>query len=366
MKSFQILGAGPAGLSAAITLAKAGYPVHIHERYDVVGKRFQGDLQGLENWSTSSNILQDLKNIGIDVNFDATPFQTVTFTDGRSSFSKHTHEPLFYLVKRGPMSGSLDTGLQEQAKNLGVTFHYRSQLATKDADIIATGPLRKSSTTIDKGLIFPTDLPDMAVGIFHDDYAYLGYSYLLVAQGYGCLCSVVFRDFHRLNECFNKTVAYAQKHYLINLDQATAVGGTGGFSLHHPKQIGKSLLVGEAAGLQDLLWGFGIRSALFSGHCAVQALLHQKDYTKLIDNSLTPYLKASIVNRFLWEKIKFRSSPLGPYLLRLPFCVRNDFKHLYRFSFFHRLVYPIALRYIQKKYPYSVEKIEESTNGLQN
>lgn len=45
----NIVGAGPAGLAAAITLARAGRAVIVHEAQAEVGYRFQRDLQGLEN-----------------------------------------------------------------------------------------------------------------------------------------------------------------------------------------------------------------------------------------------------------------------------------------------------------------------------
>lgn len=53
MTKIKIAGAGPAGLSAAINLAKAGYEIDIYERNHNSGSRFHGDLQGLENWSTN-------------------------------------------------------------------------------------------------------------------------------------------------------------------------------------------------------------------------------------------------------------------------------------------------------------------------
>lgn len=369
-KPIRILGAGPAGLCSAISLAQAGRQVHIHERYDAIGKRFHGDLQGLENWTTKNqNVLDQFKTFGIETNFTATPFNEVTVTDGKVSFVRKSQEPLFYLVKRGPFEGSLDTALGKQAKDHGVQIHYRSTLPHNEADIIATGPIRQALIASDKGIVFPTDLPNMAVAIFHDSLAYLGYSYLLVAEGYGCLCTVVFRDFHQLNSCFESTVALAKRLYPIKIENAHPVGGIGSFSLMHPKQLGSSLLVGEAAGLQDLLWGFGIRTAVTSGFLAAQSILKQENYTHLIDKTLQPQLKASLVNRFLWETMKCYSRPLLPFLFSMPCSLRSDFHHLYRFSMFHKLLYPMAIRYIKRHYQNSIDidfnnNLEEENHGL--
>jgi hypothetical protein len=351
----HIIGAGPAGLCAAIALARAGCEVHVHERYDTVGKRFQGDLQGLENWSCQEDVLDTLRSFGLSVNFEATPFYDVTLTDGKSSIQGSSKEPLFYLVKRGTMPESLDSGLCRQALEHDVQIHYRSSFTLESADIIATGPIRESIIAADKGIVFPSELPNMAVGIFHDDLAYLGYSYLLVSNGYGCLCTVVFKDLHRLNECFERTVEAAKKLYTLNLDKAHPVGGVGSFSLDHPVMLGNARLAGEAGGFQDLLWGFGIRTALTSGYYAARSCLDGQDYSAMIKNGLQPGLKASIVNRFLWETLKLNSRPLIPMMMRLPMALRTSFRFLYSFSPFHKMLYPFALRYIQKQYPHSIE-----------
>ena len=61
----QIGGAGSAGLAAAITLAKAGRRVLVHEMQSEVGNRFDGDFQGLENWSAQQDVLDQLRELGI-------------------------------------------------------------------------------------------------------------------------------------------------------------------------------------------------------------------------------------------------------------------------------------------------------------
>jgi flavin-dependent dehydrogenase len=346
----RIAGAGPSGLCAAIALAKAGRQVEVHERYEVVGKRFQGDLQGLENWSLKDNVLNQLETFGLETSFSKTPFYEVSLTDGNTFFTRKSLEPLFYLVKRGPFSDTLDTHLCQQALKAGVDIRYASNLPHEAADIIATGPIRRAVIAVDKGITFPTNLPNMAIGIFHNDLAYLGYSYLLVADGYGCLCSVVFKDFSKLNKCFEKTLELAKRMYPLNLDKAHPVGGIGSFRLSFPKEVGSTLNVGEAAGLQDLLWGFGIRTALTSGYLAAQSILKSESYPNSLDKALTPYLKASMVNRYLWEKFSLPSRSLLPYLFYLPIPARTNFRWLYNFTPFHRLLYPLAARYVEKHY----------------
>jgi flavin-dependent dehydrogenase len=65
----SIVGGGPAGLACAIVLARAGYRVVIHEQHTRVGSRFHGDFQGLENWSSDQDVLDELALSGIQALF---------------------------------------------------------------------------------------------------------------------------------------------------------------------------------------------------------------------------------------------------------------------------------------------------------
>ena len=47
----RILGAGLSGLAAATILAKNGKKVEVYETRQDSGARFDGDFQGLENWT---------------------------------------------------------------------------------------------------------------------------------------------------------------------------------------------------------------------------------------------------------------------------------------------------------------------------
>ena len=109
--SVEIAGAGPAGLAAAITLARAGRQVIVHEAHHQVGYRFGGDFQGLENWSSEADVLSILKEQGLVTDFVALPCRNgIAFDVTGKRHQIKSAEPLFYLVERGPGPGSLGSG----------------------------------------------------------------------------------------------------------------------------------------------------------------------------------------------------------------------------------------------------------------
>ena len=60
----HIMGAGLSGLAAAITLAKEGVEVHVHDVRKDSGERFDGDFQALENWSMDADFFDQLTEWG--------------------------------------------------------------------------------------------------------------------------------------------------------------------------------------------------------------------------------------------------------------------------------------------------------------
>jgi flavin-dependent dehydrogenase len=350
MKPIKIIGSGPSGLAAAISLAKAGREVHVYEKNADCGQRFHGDLEGLENWSKKEDVLEEMSRMNISSAFPNHSFYDVTVANGVRSQHFHFARPLFYAVKRGAEKDSFDQALKEQAILHGVNFHFKQSLAETEGDIIATGPIVKEIFVVDKGIVFQTDLPDMAIGLINDIAAYKGYAYLIVSRGYGCMCTVLFQRFEEVNQCFEETTRIFKNLVRLEVQDAKSVGGVAGFSLKNVFQSNGRLYVGEAAGLQDFLWGFGIRDAVASGFLAAQSIIRGRDYEQMARAYFSHKLRASLVNLYLWEK----------FVARRYFYITDRVKNvehgldflswMHKFNFLQGVLYPFALAAMRRKY----------------
>jgi flavin-dependent dehydrogenase len=347
MKKIKILGAGLSGLTAAINLAKSGYAVEVYEKNKDVGMRFNGDIQGLENWTDKKDIIEELREINVDADFDYTPFYSLILTNGSKTTEVHWKKPIFYLLKRGSFSGTIDYSLKVQALKSGVNIHFQETLAKNDASIVATGPIANEAVGMVKGIVFKIDAKDTAILAFNKELAFKGYSYFLVMKGYGCLCTVVMIDeASRINWYFERTKEFFLKKIGYQIELIREVGGIGSFSLRTFKK-GGTLYVGEAAGLQDFLFGFGMRFAFASGYLAAQSVVCKKDYQKIADEHFRKRLRAGVINRWLWENIL----PKNNYsvLINFPQLIENIYS-MNNHTILQQMMYPLALFSLKKRY----------------
>ncbi len=165
----DVIGAGPAGLVAAINLAKAGFAVTLHEATPRVGHRFHGDFQGIENWTTDGDVRVFLTSINIKINFRFEPYKGgILFSPSLKRREIHTKEPFFYLVERGGNEGCLESGLLQQADEVGVKLEFNSRRWKVDeGGVIAVGP--RAADMIPKGMVFESDLAD-GIKRKHDEF----------------------------------------------------------------------------------------------------------------------------------------------------------------------------------------------------
>ena len=347
MKTIRILGAGLSGLTAAINLAKSGYAVDVYEKNKDVGMRFNGDIQGLENWSGKKDVIEELREMNVDVDFDYTPFQSVILTNGSKAKEIHSKKPLFYLLKRGSFSGSIDYNLKEQALESGVNIHFQETLSQNEANIVATGSNTNEAVGIVKGIVFKTGHKDTAILAFNDKMAFKGYSYFLVMKGYGCLCTVVRLDEAGIiNLYFERTKEFFLKKIGFQIHLIREVGGIGSFSLKNFKND-VTLYVGEAAGLQDFFLGFGMRFAFASGYLAARSVICEKDYEKIAFKHFGNRLRAGVINRWLWENILSKKD--YSVLINFPQLIENIYS-IHNYNLLLQTMYPLAFFSLRKKY----------------
>jgi len=326
----EIAGAGPAGLAAAITLARAGRRVIAHEAQREVGYRFQGDLQGLENWTTERDVLDELGEMELTTAFVHRACREGTAFDAwGQAYPVRSRAPLFYMVERGPGPGSLDTALLEQALALGVEVRFGSRLEElAGPGILAVGP--KAADAIAVGYHFETDRDDGFWAICDEALAPQGYAYLLIMNGRGTVKSCMFTGFKQEGAYVARTVEAFRRLTGIEMRNARPHGGVGNFRIPVSALSGRHPLAGEQAGFQDTLWGFGMRLALRSGVLAARSLLDGGDYEARWRKEIGPWLRTSVVNRALYGSLGN-----GGYRWALRYQVAHDAR-----AFLHRLYGP--------------------------
>ncbi len=341
----SIIGAGPAGLTAAIVLARHGHPVTVYEMAPDVGHRLSGDFQGFENWSSVEDVTQVLGELGIERNFLFVPYHGGTVYTPLTQFAEiRSDRPIFYLVRRGPMQGSLDAGLKEQALASGVEilFNRRADLADiTGKTIIATGP--RGFNAVASGITFETDMDDHAALVFHDKMAPKGYAYLLVNSGRGTMATVLYREHRQANECFSRAADFFRDSMGVTIRNEKRFGSYGNFFIGDTQVLHGRLYVGEAAGFQDCLWGFGMRYAVVSGYLAAKSIIDDSDYDVLWKGRLRGMLETSLINRYLFERWGHR----GYRYLAEKFSSGTPCEFLrkhYNSSFFKHLFLPFAKR----------------------
>ena len=303
-----VIGAGPAGLVAAASIARAGGSVHVVDRGAEVGHRFSGDFQGLENWSTSQDVLEWLRVLGVEPDFEFHPFHEVTFYDHRldATVARGGSGPLFYLIRRGPMDGSLDRALLDQARAAGATVEFGTlSRQARRGEVVAKGP--RYADGLVTGFVFSTSLENQARCIISDRLAPAGYAYLLSWNGRATLATCLFRRHHDWRTVRNETVdAFCRlvPGLRAELDDDRPFSGYGSvFPAPRYTDEGGRLYIGEAAGIQDPEWGFGLRFAIESGALAAQSLLDGLHYRALASAAFERRIRTQFANRMLFEAL---------------------------------------------------------------
>ena len=302
----EVVGAGPAGLAAAITLARGGRRVVVHEAQLEVGHRFRRDLQGLENWSGNRDVIELFREAGLSTDFDMAPcFEGAAFDAWDHAYPLRASRPFCYLVERGPGTGSMDRALLDQALALGVEVRFGSRVRRLGGHgIFASGPNKADAIAV--GYHFKTQLADGFWIVLDQNLAPGGYAYLLAMNGRGTVKSCMFRDFGRQRVYVKRTIERFRRLLGVDFREARFHGGVGNFFLPTTAYRGAHPVIGEEAGFQDAFAGFGMRYAVLSGVLAAGSLMDGTDYDAAWQRDFKRPMETARVNRAIYDRLDNR------------------------------------------------------------
>lgn len=284
MAEVTIVGAGLAGMTAAIDLARRGHDVVVLEREERVG----GSPLYHPSGQGSPLKLEALHAyLGFDISPGIEPIRTMTEIAGGKALEVDPSLISSYFFERGPRSTSLDSHLYRLAREAGVEFTFgRPVLSQEDmaslppSTIVATGlhfegfdalgvPYLTSHHFTYKG----TCDPDLNyVHMFHDTYT-SDYGYASAFRG--------IRYVHLFNRRYPISLAGRDRF----AEQVAAFDGfevpewneftfpVPAASIKTPRIFtGNKILAGTLAGAMDPMAFFGLHGALVSGKIAAMAV----------------------------------------------------------------------------------------------
>ena len=299
-KKVRIAGGGIAGLSAAMFLQSNNISTVIYEKESKIGGSRHGDYEGLENWIFNDDIHSSFKDIGFEFNkIQSSPINSFfVHTSSEKPLRIQNKTPFFYLVSRGDNSNDIDHQLFRQCKKAGVEFKF-GEAAPSYCDIIATGT-RKASAYI-QGINFNTNLKNQVHLLLGKKFAPKGYAYLIIQNGSGTIATA-FKKVKNSEEKYLENCIKYFKSMNINFFKRKDFSSRGSFSMP-VKALNSPMIIGEAGGFQDYLFGFGMRMSMMSGMVAALKIKGEKSNAKSLYQCINKKRRLSFVNRILYERL---------------------------------------------------------------
>jgi len=277
--------------------------------------RRQG-FQFLENFTREEESRGLLARLGVEESVALAPLDRATLWDDRGlPHPVASARPFGYLLRRGAEPGALDRALYDRARRLGLVLTTE----TGHAHVVATGPVRPDGVAFERH--FTTDGAHRIWVLFDPRRAPGGYAYLFTHGGRGTFGVAVTLDFARLRDHASSSWGFFRRIETVPVHDEVQASTFMNYFIPERYEEDGALYAGEAAGLQDFLYGLAIRMALESGQLAARALLNGGDYTALVKERFSPRLRSGLVHRFLYER-------LGPAAFRrgLASLERRDYR----------------------------------------
>lgn len=293
-EKIHVVGAGLAGLTAAVNLAREGFQVLVHEQQPCIGGRpeVRPDPAG-----SPFDVKRLAGYTGIDISPAVYPLHECRYRLWEKSFRFPFPKTITaYMVERGRRKTSLDSFLYKKAKDLGVRFAFGEKLASKSdfealppRSVLATGleehsfralgiPYETTHSWCAKGVV-PFQEPTVTVymGPYTTDY------------GFSCTVNGIALGFVFQREkpltaegraAFQRTVETTESFRLKGWKEVR-FGACPSRSVRNPRLFwSDKILAGGVGGNMDPLLNFGMLGAMLSGKIASIAVTRPREAEK--------------------------------------------------------------------------------------
>ncbi len=293
MEKVTVVGAGLAGMTAAIWLARQGHPVEVLERRDGIGGPARDTEMGERTYVMADGTPMDLEGLarytGIDISPACVPLAGLrAYVFGKRYDQVFPGNVRMYLVERGSRAESLDMFLYRLALEEGVRFTFNAPVKTRaDFDrlppgtILATGLFRETFEALGiphtpvygwfaNRLVKEGEVPPALIYI--DEHTW---DYAFFSSVHGVAGALLFQRGRPLTqaakEWFPRRLAEDEGiefEEWLPLD----IGVLPTASPRNPRLFQERfILAGTLAGMQDPVLLFGVHGALISGVIAARA-----------------------------------------------------------------------------------------------
>ena len=307
---YSVLGAGPAGLSAAIVLSTAGNKTIVYESSPLIGGRSGTNIQAIRNYGSDKNIIQKIESYGIKMPKLNPITKIIKYSPTyRTDEIYSEDEPIFYTFKRGPSPDSMESSFAEQAKNKGAQIILGKAAKVIDCQIIASGS-KFDPVGFGYGATFEGTFDKDTIAFFYgNELIQNGYAYI---TPYGkdmlsvAITSFTKQDFGTISERFEKFIKTDKiiKETLNGAKRLNSFAGYGHFNVPETAFHKYKYFTGGSAGFVDPARGFGVKYAILSGAMAAKALIDKKtNYDELWKKEFKQELLDGFNRRILLNKL---------------------------------------------------------------
>jgi len=154
------------------------------------------------------DFFDQLKEWGFDASeFKATEFDVVDLIHPDDKITQATTSKVAYrIVERGTSNTPSIRDSNNKRSLLGSKFTTNRRVKEEDCTIIACGP--KGTSAVAYGEIFHTDHPNHIGFQLNDHLAPGSYSYLIIIDGVGLICTCLWRKQKKSERFLNETIAW--------------------------------------------------------------------------------------------------------------------------------------------------------------